>query len=130
MNFWDREKEIKDLKRHIESEPNSIPFVYGPKSSGKSTLLDYVIKEIKKEKKLLFAKKYQIYWFDLRGKFLPNYESAIEIFFSKQKKTSKIQKVPAIKLQEPVFKLFKASAAISNEGVDEIAAKEILEGGR
>ncbi len=127
MKFWDREKEIRDLKRHIESEPNAILFVYGPKSSGKSTLLDYVIKEIKKEKKHLFAKKYQIYWFDLRGKFLPNYESVMDIFFSKKKSTKK-QKASAIELQEPIFKSFKVSASIYKEIKDkEIDPFEYIE---
>lgn len=67
MRFWDREREIRELKGIIESEPNSILFVYGPKSSGKSTLVEKVIEEIREEKKELFFDKYQIYWFDLRG---------------------------------------------------------------
>ena len=115
MKFWDREKEKEWLKRYLSTEPNAILFVYGPKSSGKSTLLDYVIKEIKREKKDLFAKKYQIYWFDLRGKFLPNYESAIEIFFSKQKRSSKKQRVSSLEVQDPIFKAFKVSASTFKE---------------
>ncbi len=39
MKFWDREKEKEELKAYLKSEPNAILFVYGPKSSGKSTLL-------------------------------------------------------------------------------------------
>ncbi|MCD6363040.1 MAG: ATP-binding protein, partial [Synergistetes bacterium] len=38
MKFWNREKEIKWLKKYLQTEPNAILFIYGPKSSGKSTL--------------------------------------------------------------------------------------------
>ena len=38
MKFWDREKERKWLKHYLLTEPNAILFVYGPKSSGKTTL--------------------------------------------------------------------------------------------
>ena len=75
MKFWDREKEKKWLKRYLMSEPNSILFVYGPKSSGKTTLLMKIIDEIEKE-------KYQIYWFDLRERLVSGYKDVIEIFFS------------------------------------------------
>ena len=49
MRFWDREKEVKDLKAHIESEPNSILFVYGPKSSGKSILAMKIMEDMKEQ---------------------------------------------------------------------------------
>ncbi|MCD6449256.1 MAG: ATP-binding protein [Thermotogaceae bacterium] len=77
MRFWDREKEVKDLKAHIESEPNSILFVYGPKSSGKSTLLSKVVEELPK-------KDFVYYWYDLREKVIVNYKNVLEIFFKEK----------------------------------------------
>ena len=39
MKFYDREKELKYLKTYCQLEPNSILFVYGPKSSGKAKVM-------------------------------------------------------------------------------------------
>ncbi len=77
MKFWDREKEKKWLKHYLLTEPNAILFVYGPKSSGKTTLLMKVVEELPKE-------KFIYYWFDLREKFITGYESVIELFFKKK----------------------------------------------
>jgi AAA+ ATPase superfamily predicted ATPase len=40
--FIDRE-EVKFLKEFFEKEPSRILFLYGPKSTGKTTLIEYVI---------------------------------------------------------------------------------------
>jgi len=37
--FINRKKELCDLKNWIHRKPNDILFIYGPKSSGKTTLL-------------------------------------------------------------------------------------------
>ncbi len=37
--FIDRENEMAELRNYLESRPNSILFLYGPKSSGKTTLM-------------------------------------------------------------------------------------------
>ena len=55
MKFWDREKEKKWLKRYLQTEPNAILFVYGPKSSGKTTLLMKVVEELPKEKFIYYS---------------------------------------------------------------------------
>ena len=79
MKFWDREKEKEWLKHYLKSEPNAILFVYGPKSSGKSTLLYQVVRELSKRK--WFIQKYDVYWYDLRGKMIPSYRDVVDIFF-------------------------------------------------
>jgi len=87
--------------------------VYGPKSSGKSTLLDYVIKDLERKKKGLFFKKYQIYWFDLRGKFVSNYESIADLFFLEEDEyiegAAKETEVSAV---EPILRSFKINSKI------------------
>ena len=113
MRFWDREREIKELKAFIESEPNSILFVYGPKSSGKSTLVEKVIEEIKEEKKGLFFDKYQIYWFDLRGKFIPNYESVVDMFFLDEE--TEFAKEISKDMEIGVMNFFKVKRAVKEE---------------
>lgn len=77
LRFWDRGKEVKDLKVHIESEPNSILFVYGPKSSGKSTLLNEVVEKLPKD-------GFVYYWYDLREKVIVDYKNVLEIFFKEK----------------------------------------------
>jgi len=39
MEFINRQLEIKELKGYFDNEPSSILIVYGPKSTGKTTLL-------------------------------------------------------------------------------------------
>ncbi len=75
MNFWDREKEKKWLKHYLLTEPNAILFVYGPKSSGKTTLLMKVVEELPKE-------KFIYYWFDLREELISDYDSVVQLFFT------------------------------------------------
>ena len=76
MKFWDREKEKEWLKRYLKSEPNAILFVYGPKSSGKSTLLQKVAQEV--------DGKINFYWYDLRGKVVSSYRDVLGVFFKEK----------------------------------------------
>ena len=77
MKFWDREKEKEWMKRYIQTEPNAILFVYGPKSSGKTTLLMKVVEELPKD-------SFVYYWYDLREKVITGYESVIDLFFKEK----------------------------------------------
>lgn len=54
MRFYNREKELNYLKNYVQLEPNSILFVYGPKSSGKSTVMMRVIKELENSNIVFF----------------------------------------------------------------------------
>ncbi len=74
MKFWDRDKEKEWLKRYLKTEPNAILFVYGPKSSGKTTLLMKVVEELPKE---IFV----YYWYDLRGKVVSSHDDVLGLFF-------------------------------------------------
>jgi len=77
MKFWNREKEIKWLKKYLKTEPNAILFIYGPKSSGKSTLLQKVVKELPKN-------KFKYYWYDLREEAITTYSSVLRLFFKEK----------------------------------------------
>ncbi len=98
MNFWDREKEKKWLKHYLLTEPNAILFVYGPKSSGKTTLLMKVVEEISKD-------SFIYYWFDLREKFIVGYESVVDIFFKKKGWLESFLRVVKPKINLGVFEL-------------------------
>ena len=85
MQFINREQEKKDLIAHLETEPNAILFLYGPKSCGKSTLLNKIIED-------LDYKKYAINFLDLRQVIINNFQSFLDVFFQKSK-TKKAQEI-------------------------------------
>lgn len=74
MRFWDRKIEIRYLRAYLRNLPNAILFVYGPKSSGKSTLIKEVIKRLKGDINVVF--------YDFRGKLLKAYRNFSDLLFS------------------------------------------------
>ncbi len=81
MQFINRLSEIAFLHHHFASEPNALLFIYGPKSSGKSTLLDKVVHE-------LDPKHYAVNFLDLRGVLIYDFQSFLNVFFPKDLKES------------------------------------------
>ncbi|KPA10700.1 ATP-binding protein [Candidatus Magnetomorum sp. HK-1] len=73
--FINREKEFKYLLHWISGKPNSILFVYGPKSSGKTTLITKFIEDH------LNTKEFNIKHFNLREMLIANYSDFIQAFF-------------------------------------------------
>jgi AAA+ ATPase superfamily predicted ATPase len=73
--FINREQELKFLRDYIDIRPESILFLHGPKSSGKTTLLYKFFDQIQKEQKL------EIKFLNLRKRFIPNYKDFLRIFF-------------------------------------------------
>ncbi len=51
--FIDREEEINFLKEYFKETPQRILFIYGPKSTGKTTLIEYVIEKELEKKRVL-----------------------------------------------------------------------------
>ena len=68
--FVNREKEIEYLKKKFEKIPKEILWLYGPKSTGKTTLIEYIIeKELLKEfHKMLNSLKNFNFCLDFWGK--------------------------------------------------------------
>ncbi len=54
MEFFNREKEIKEVLSVIESEPQLIYFIYGPINSGKTALIKEVIRKLDLDKYIPF----------------------------------------------------------------------------
>ena len=73
--FIDRKKELSFLVEWAKGHPNSILFIYGPKSSGKTTLLMKFIERISEEK------MYHIKNLNLREILIHTYKDFIKIFF-------------------------------------------------
>ncbi|MCL0077821.1 ATP-binding protein [Peptococcaceae bacterium] len=88
--FIDREKEIEFLKDWFESVPKEILWLYGPKSCGKTTLIEYVIENELFDDFMLFkSKKYNVKYINFRGKAISNYDSFINSFITSEMKDEK-----------------------------------------
>ena len=101
MRFWDREKEKAWLKHHLQTEPNAILFVYGPKSSGKTTLLMKVVEE-------LFKEPFVYYWFDLRGKLVSSYRDVIDMLFIDEESFKDLEEITE-RVEGGIMSFFKVS---------------------
>ncbi|MGD2087147.1 MAG: ATP-binding protein [Candidatus Aminicenantes bacterium] len=73
--FINRQKELNFLREYIDIEPESILFLHGPKSSGKTTLLYKLFDQIQKEQKL------EVKFLNLRKRLIPHYKDFLRIFF-------------------------------------------------
>ncbi len=102
--FIDRDEEMSFLENWIKVGPKQILFLYGPKSSGKTTLLYKFI-----DKYMSDETKYNVKFFNLREILISNYDDFIQTFFQvvgNEEKTDKFSR-------EYNLKIFKLS--IENE---------------
>ncbi|KPA17683.1 ATP-binding protein [Candidatus Magnetomorum sp. HK-1] len=101
--FINRKSELDYLGNWIHSKPNDILFLYGPKSSGKTTLLNiFILKHMNN-------KNFNIKHFNLREMLIANYSDFIKAFFEidYSKSTEGIKQK-----REYNIKLFKLSKKI------------------
>ena len=75
VEFVNREKEIEYFLNYFKNMPEKILWVYGPKSTGKTTIIEYII-----ENELLKDKNYWIKYINFRGLFVTNYDRFVESF--------------------------------------------------
>ena len=102
ITFINREKEMIELRNYLESKPNSILFLYGPKSSGKTTLMYRLFEQIETEK------KYKINLLNLREIFLTSYDDFIDAFFKSSGSGNGLK--TGTRRQYSLFGLFKLDA--------------------
>ena len=100
--FIDREREMAELSSYLRGEPNSILFMYGPKSSGKTTLMYRLFEHIEKEK------GYDINFLNLRKIFLSLYDDFIDAFFKSAEQGNGIK--TGTHRQYSLFGIFKLDA--------------------
>jgi len=74
--FINRQDEIAYIKQWIEEEPKNILFFYGPKSSGKTTLIYKFV-----ENYLSDEQSFSVKFFNLREVLIVNYEDFLQRFF-------------------------------------------------
>ena len=96
--FINRQKEVSDISKYLSSKPNDVLFVYGPKSTGKSTLLSKVVNN-------LDPKKYAVNYLDLRGVAIYNFKSFLDVFFQKTKKEKIKEVISGLTLNAGFFRV-------------------------
>ncbi|WP_022670382.1 ATP-binding protein [Hippea alviniae] len=110
----DRDKEINFFLDWFNQLPELILWVYGPKSSGKTTLIEYVVeKELFEDFENLKPKKgYWVRYVNLRGKLITSYDSFLESFIKpkkekEEKKTKSLSAKVSVSILQIEAKLLK-----------------------
>ena len=75
--FINRQAEIEYLKKWVEEEPSQILFFFGPKSSGKTTLIYKFVEGF-----LSDESNFSVKLFNLREVLIVNYDNFLQRFFS------------------------------------------------
>jgi len=102
--FIDRESEIEFFKNYFKENPQRILFVYGPKSTGKTTLIEYVIEnELIDDKKFFKSSKYNIKYINFRSKLIANYNTFLDSIITKENK--KLEEKLSASINLGIFKL-------------------------
>jgi len=78
--FIDREKEIEYIKSWVNDTPKEILWLFGPKSTGKTTLIEYII-ERELTSGLKIFDNYWIKYINFRRTMVGSYDSFINSFF-------------------------------------------------
>ncbi len=100
--FVDRNREIEELRNYLQGRPNSILFLYGPKSSGKTTLMYRLFEQMEAEK------GYSFNFLNLREVFLGSYDDFIAAFFKSAGDENGVR--TGSRRQYSLFGLFKLDA--------------------
>ncbi len=102
MAFINRKREIEELRNYLCTPANSILFLHGPKSSGKTTLMYRLFDQIEREK------DYKINFLNLREVFLTSYDDFIDTFFKSTESDNGLK--TGTRRQYSLFGLFKLDA--------------------
>ncbi|MFQ6121377.1 MAG: ATP-binding protein, partial [Methanosarcinales archaeon] len=87
IEFYNREKEIKEIRNLLNAEPTLITFIYGPINSGKTELINKVIKQL--------PENYRVFYINLRGRFIRDYDDFLKVLFDIEYK-ERLEKIKEI----------------------------------
>jgi len=79
IEFHDREMEIEEIMGVLNTQPTLITFIYGPINSGKTELIQHLIKDL--------PENYKVFYINLRGRFIKGYEDFLEVLFEVDEKS-------------------------------------------
>ncbi len=113
IGFHNREKEIKEIKNLLDAEPSLITFVYGPINSGKTALINHLIKQLPED--------YVVFYINLRTKFLASYDDFIESLFEMELETEETNRKRKETLKELISSVTKVTGIpINREFLDHV----------
>jgi len=101
-DFINREKEIDFFLNYFQTNPKRVLWVYGPKSTGKTTLIEYVLENN------LDSKKYNIKYLNFRRTLISTLDNFIESFI--EEKDEEDDKQTELNRKYNLFGLFKLEA--------------------
>ncbi len=100
----DREDEIASIKGWFEKLPKEILWIYGPKSSGKTTIIEYIVEnELFEDFWSLKSSKYWVKYINFRRRLVSSYDTFLNSFIFPDDET--IDENLKIKLNLGVFKI-------------------------
>jgi Predicted ATPase (AAA+ superfamily) len=109
IEFHNREKEIKAIRNILNTEPTLITFIYGPINSGKTELINHLLKQLPEE--------YVSFYINLRAKLLASYDAFVESLFEMELEETKRKET----LKELVSSVTKAAGIpITRELLDTV----------
>jgi len=73
IEFHDREEEIQEIMRILNSRPDLITFVYGPINSGKTELFQHIVKTL--------PKNFVAFYINLRERMIRDFNDFVEALF-------------------------------------------------
>ncbi len=74
-DFVNRSDTLKQWKKFFIKWPNQVTFLYGPKSCGKTTLLEKVREQVAKNGRVTF------FWYELREETFTDYQGVMNVLF-------------------------------------------------
>ncbi len=111
--FINRQPELRFLVKWLQERSENLLFIYGPKSSGKTTLLYHLVDHI------LNPKQFEIKYLNLREVLIVNYSDFLQTIFGID--YGKSQKKEIRKKQEYSLKVFKLTV----ETLKAVQSKEL-----
>ena len=78
VEFYDREEEIEKIMSLLKTKPNLITFVYGPINSGKTELMNHLIR--------ILPKEYRVFYINLRGIYVGKADDFLKVLFEVDEK--------------------------------------------
>jgi len=78
VDFINRDKEINFFLNYFKNRPERVLWVYGPKSTGKTTLIEYILEN------RLDSKEYNINYLNFRRMLINSFDSFIDSFLEEQ----------------------------------------------
>ena len=119
VDFIDRDKEIEFFLDYFKQNPERILWIYGPKSTGKTTLIEYMV-----ENYLMESNEYNAKYINFRGKMVANYDNFIDAFIKPKdspffKNLSMTLNLHFIKIDSNLYKDIKSRRLDFFEAVQE-----------